>query len=492
MRQQRGDLHGWRRDCQVSVFHRAACSPQTTTHLVEPSPEGTVAMQIATWRDFHGEGKGGEKREESTMYSDENKRLPENVDEAFHKNWHAPIRASGLATGWTARSIAVPHARRCGPRHLLCLTAPIRGVLFDPEDRVRVSAAEGKVMDSDVTADSLSSPEHGGGTSSSSTRGRESAFGSMLSFSNQVPPDHASSQRSSSAALDSFDLSPATDASTGGGGFLDGGSSSRHQRSSLSLHEAGELSPLSESRRSSGFLSREDEEDGRKVYPTRYGDITGSVHAEQGISRATGEVVVGVAPRDTRRGGAGRTRKRSREVATTDGRASVGLQQPQQHRLERSWPLFREQGPGVDGSSHWGMSGLSPSRSFSRRGGETSSPREYGSVPQVPRSHRREVFGTGDEASASGFSRGGESNGGESDGGRAGGGVGGGGGATNSNRGMSVSSSGGALSGGVGETFSVFSEVSSRGLPAPPPIPSGPLPVIGTIREVRRSVSPRT
>jgi len=336
-------------------------------------------------------------------------------------------------------------------------------------------------MDSDVTADSLSSPEHGG---TSSTRGRDSAFGSMLSFSNQGPPDHTSSQRSSSAALDSFDLSPATDASTGGDGFLDGGSS-RHQRSSLSLHEAGVLTPLSESRRSSGLLSRESEEGSREKHPTRFGDITGSVHGEPGISQASGEVVVGVAPRDARRGGAGRTRKRSREVATTDGRASVGLQQLQQHRLERSWPLFGGQGPGGDGSSQWGMSELSPSRSFSRRGGETSSPREYGSIPQVPRSHRREVFGTGDEVSVGGFSRGGESNGGESDGGRDGG-VGAGGGAINSNRGMSVSSSDGALSGGVGETSSVFSEVSSRGLPAPPPIPSGPLPVIGTIREVSR------
>lgn len=334
-------------------------------------------------------------------------------------------------------------------------------------------------MDSDVTADSLSSPELGG---TSSTRGRELAFGSMLSFSNQGPSDRASSQRSSSAALDSFDLSPATDVSTGGGGFLDGGNS-RHQRSSLSLHEAGELSPLSGSRRSSGLLSREDEENSREKHPTRYGGVTGSVHGERGISQATGEVVVGVAPRDTRRSGAGRTRKRSREVATTDGRAFVGLQQPQQYRLERSWPLFREQGgPGGDGSSHWGMSELSPSRSFSRRGGERSSPREYGSVPQVPTSHRRDVFGTRDEASVSGFSRGGGSDGSRDSG------VGGGGVATNSNRSMSVSSSDGALSGGVGETSSVLSEASSRGLPAPPPIPSGPLPVIGTIREVRRSL----
>eukprot|EP00903_Cladosiphon_okamuranus_P014747 g13665.t1 len=90
-------------------------------------------------------------------------------------------------------------------------------------------------MDSDVTADSLSSPELGG----TSVREGGSGFRSMLSFSTQGPADRASSQRSSSAALDSFDLSPATDASTGGGGFLDGGS--RHQRSSLSLHESGGL-----------------------------------------------------------------------------------------------------------------------------------------------------------------------------------------------------------------------------------------------------------
>ena len=337
-------------------------------------------------------------------------------------------------------------------------------------------------MDSDVTADSLSSPERG----ATSTQGRDSAFGSMLSFSNQGPPGRASSQRSSSAALDSFDLSPATDASTGGGGFLDGGSS-RHQRSSSSLHQAGELTPLSESRRSSDLLSREDEEDSTDKHP-RYGNTTRSVREERGVPQARGEVAVGMAPRDGRRGGAEKTRKRSREVATIDGRASMGWQPPQHHRLERSWPLFHEEGAGGDGSN-WGMSESSPSasRSFSRRG-ETPSPREYtsgSSVPRESRSHQRERLGT--EASVGGFSRGGESNEGEGDGGRDGG-LGGGGGGINSNRGMSVSSSDGPLSGGIGETFSVFSEVSSRGLPAPPPMPSGPLPVIGTIREVRRCV----
>lgn len=105
--------------------------------------------------------------------------------------------------------------------------------------------------------------------------------------------------------------------------------------------------------------------------------------------------------------------------------------------------------------------------------------------------------GIGDEASLSGFARGGDSNGGGGDNGRDGGGGGGdrdgegggggGGGRRNSNRaGTTASSSEAPLSGGTGETFSVVSEVSSGGLPAPPVLPSGPLPAIGAVREVRQ------
>lgn len=336
-------------------------------------------------------------------------------------------------------------------------------------------------MDPDVMdPDSLSSPEHGGGTSS--TRERGPGFGSMLSFSIQGPADHASSQRSSSAALDSFDLSPATDASTGGGGFM--GRGSRHQRASLSLHEAGELTQLGQSHRSSGLLSPEDEEESTENGPARYGHVNGGGGIEQGIQRSRGEnVVVGIAPMDARRGGGGR--KRAREVATMDGHASARWQQPQQHRLERSWPLPHERSAGREGSQQWDVSEPSPSNSFSRRGSTPCSPREYGGVPHLSSSRQRARQGVGDRVSLSGFARRGESNDGEGDNGRDGG-RGGDDGGRNSNRaGTSARSSDEPLSGGTGETFSVVSEVSSGGLPPPPLLPSGPLPAIGVIREVR-------
>ena len=98
------------------------------------------------------------------------------------------------------------------------------------------------------------------------------------------------------------------------------------------------------------------------------------------------------------------------------------------------------------------------------------------------------------------FARGGDSNGGEGSNGRGGGrgggrdttgGGGGGGGRRDSNRaGTTASGSDAPLSSGTGENFSVISEVSSGGLPAPPVLPSGPLPAIGTIREVRQAVPP--
>lgn len=348
-------------------------------------------------------------------------------------------------------------------------------------------------MDSDVTADSLSSPEHGG----ISTRDRGSGFGSMLSFSTQGPADHASSRRSSSAALDSFDLSPATDASTGDGGFLDRGS--RHQRSSLSLHEAGGLTPLSESRRSSGLLSPEDEEGPSGNGPTRYGGVNVDGSVEQGIQRSGGEnMVVGVAPLNARGGGG---RKRSREVATTDGRGPAGWQHLQQHRLERGWPLSREQNASEVGFQRSDVSQPSPADSFSRIGSAPCSPREYGGVRRKSSSRQQARHGIGLGASLSGCARGGDNNDGEGDRGRDGGGDGGdcdsesgrsGGGRGNNNvAGTTSSSSDAPLSGGTGETFSVISEVSSGGLPAPPVLPSGPLPAIGTIREVRQ-VAPLT
>lgn len=338
-------------------------------------------------------------------------------------------------------------------------------------------------MDSDVTADSLSSPEHGG----TSIREGESGFGSMLSFSTQGPADRASSQRSSSAALDSFDLSPATDASTGGGGFLDGGS--RHQRSSLSLHDSGGLTPLSESRRSSGLQSPEGEEETTEKGPTYYGGANVSGSVEQAIERSRGEnVVVGVAPTEAIGGGG---RKRPREVATTGGRAPAGWQHLQQHRLERSWPLSREQNVGGEGSQQWDMSQPSPDTSFSRRGSIPCSPREYGGLRRMSSSKQQARPGIGDGTSLSGFIRGrdrndGEGGGGDGDCDREGGGGGDVSRRNSTRAGTTASSSDAPLSGGTEETFSVFSEVSSGGLPAPPILPSGPLPAIGTIREVRQ------
>ncbi|CBN77476.1 hypothetical protein Esi_0059_0111 [Ectocarpus siliculosus] len=92
--------------------------------------------------------------------------------------------------------------------------------------------------------------------------------------------------------------------------------------------------------------------------------------------------------------------------------------------------------------------------------------------------------GIGDAASFSGFSRGGERFGGEtesrgngSDYGSRGGGI-----HTNGDD-LSVSGSETVRSSGLGESASIVSEVSSGGLPAPPLIPSGPLPAIGVIRE---------
>lgn len=336
-------------------------------------------------------------------------------------------------------------------------------------------------MDSDVTADSLSSPDHGGAGTSQGGSG----FGSLLSYSIQGPAGHASSQRSSSAALDSFDLSPATDASTGGGGFLDGGS--RHQRSSLSLHDAGGLTPLSESRRSSGLLSPEDEEETTANAPTRYGGVDAGGSKEQGIRQSRREnVVAGVAPTQARDGGG---RKRSREVATT-GRAPAGWRHSQQHRPERSWPLPHEPIAGEEGSQQWGMSQPSPSHSFSRRDSTPCSPREYGSIRRTSSSRQQERPEIGNGASLGGFVRGGDSNDVQGGSGRHGVGDSEGSGGRNSHgTGTGASSSDAPLSGGTGETFSVISEVSSVGLPAPPVLPSGPLPAIGAIREVRQVAS---
>ncbi|CAM9376100.1 unnamed protein product [Scytosiphon promiscuus] len=318
-------------------------------------------------------------------------------------------------------------------------------------------------MDSDVTADSLSSPEHG----DNSTNQRGSGFGSLQSFSTQGPPGHASSQRSSNAALDSFDLSPATDASTGGGGFLDG--SSRQQHSSSSLRDVGGLTPLSESLRSSDLLSHDDGEDA----------------AEKDFPQRDEHVVVAVSPLETNDAGQ-RLRKRSREAATTNGRGdSAGWQQSRKHRLERSWPIFRDRSAGEEGSQ-WDVSQPSHSPSSSQREGTAStggSPRDRPGMLHEPTSSPRTAAGRVRAALYNRFPRRRNGNDGESASRRSGskaiGGVGGSvGGAHGNSNGTSVASSD-----GIGETFSVASEVSSGGLPPPPVMPSGPLPAIGVIGE---------
>lgn len=345
-----------------------------------------------------------------------------------------------------------------------------------------------------MTADSLSSPDQDDGSMP------EGFSGMLSSFSTQGPIDNMSSSRRSDAPLDSFDLSPVTDASAGGGGFP----SSRNQplqRPSLPDAAGGGLTPLSESRRSSSEMlhheehktvdKRENDEHGAKI-----GLGVGLSQARSGAGLAQGAV-------------SGRARKRSRDVATTDGYAAdlKGWQQPSQyHRLESSWPLPRAAGSNRrssvvdDNENSWGASqpnvtpaSLSipgsartarPSRdhNFGLRT-STSSQRLSGSGDIV--STTRGSFGEhgngdqdgGSESRCSGSDSGGRSMA-SSDGRR--------GTDTNSNTGSRsiVSSNDVPLSGGLGEVLSV-SETSSRGLPAPPIIPSGPLPAIGALREVR-------
>lgn len=350
-------------------------------------------------------------------------------------------------------------------------------------------------MDSEgpVTADSLSSPDQDDGSMP------EGFSGMLSSFSTQGPIDHMSSSRRSDAPLDSFDLSPVTDASAGGGGFP---SSRNQQLQRPSLHDAagGGLTPLSESRRSSSEILHHEE---HKTVDKRDYDEHGAKiglgvelsQARSGVGLAQGAV-------------SGLARKRSRDVATTDGYAAdlKGWQQPSQYRLESSWPLPRAAGSnrrssGVDDNENsWGLSqpnvtpaSLSmpgstqtarPSRDHNF-GLRTSTSSQHlpgsGDIVSTTRGYFGE-HGIGDqdggcESHCSGSDSGGRSIV-SSDGRR--------GTDTNSNTGYRsiVSSTDAPLSGGLGEVLSV-SETSSRGLPAPPIIPSGPLPAIGALREVR-------
>lgn len=323
-------------------------------------------------------------------------------------------------------------------------------------------------MDSDVTADSLSSPEQG--------------FGLLSSFSSQGPPGHARSQYSG-APLDSVDLSPPTDTSADedGGGFHNG----ILRRSG----DVGQLTPLRESRRSTGDLSNEEEEIKTDNNPARSGAHDVPSRASGLLSESGESVVVGRVPAMAARGDHA-DRKSSREVATIDGYGIVGWQQGQ-HRLESSWPISRSMGRSSLGNCReedpWGRSQPSPPPNFSRGGYMALSPHER-IVAQIPSSNRprdsnRPLGGDRDVERRS-VSRSESSNSRSESGSSGRGGIGGHFGGAHGDRGsISASSSDIPLGGGIGETFSI-SDGSSPGLPAPPMIPSGPLPAMGALREV--------
>lgn len=159
--------------------------------------------------------------------------------------------------------------------------------------------------------------------------------------------------------------------------------------------------------------------------------------------------------------------------------------QRHQHRLESSWPLSRDaerpRRGGDEEGSQWDLSQPSQSPSFSGR--EVARPPQETSAPQVTTSGLEGVHDGARYSSGSG----GESNDSGSDlrgGGNKNSSGGGSSGDTNSNRGgLSEGSHDAQVGGGIGDNFSV-SEGSSFGLPAPPVIPSSPLPAIAALREV--------
>lgn len=374
-------------------------------------------------------------------------------------------------------------------------------------------------MDSDgpVTADSLSSPDQDGSSMP------EGFSGMLSSFSTQGPLDNMSSSRRSDAPLDSFDLSPATDASAGGGGFPQSRDSQPRRPSShdASGGAAAGLTPLSESRRSSSetLLHHEQQQEtaqNRRDYH-EHGSKIGPVGVEPlpNESRAGG---VGLAQRVV----SDRARKRSRDAATIDGGYAVAdavvdvngwQQQPSQyHRLESSWPLSRAARPNNrhsssngadDNENSWGLSqpSFTPASLSMTGNARTARPssRDHNFGLQTSTSSQRlsgnedivltsrgsfERHGNRDQDGGS-ESRCSSSDSGDRSIASSGGGRGSDTNSNTGNRGSVVSSSNGApLSGGLGEVLSV-SEASSRGLPAPPIIPSGPLPSIGALREVR-------
>lgn len=344
-------------------------------------------------------------------------------------------------------------------------------------------------MDSDVTADSLSSPENRIATSS----GRRFS-GALSSFSTLGPQDHGSSQRSC-PPLDSFDLSTPIDASAagGGGGFLD----ESHQQ--LSPGGARGLTPLSRQTRGSvGHHHEEGESDDR--HPRR---DDGDTRVRRSMSlrlpqSGSGEFDVGgdIPAAAAAASSSGKAhRKRSREDAMTDGHISRGWQQQPSNRLESSWPLSRLDAAPVrrsrssnGGGSPLDLSHTDPSPPLSRQGTMNGSPHE-----RYETSASRSAFGG--DISGGGRER---TDGGGEDcytirsrsehdhSGSAGDSISVGAGIDN-RMGGSMRRGGNDLSwnGSNSENLSI-SEESSRGLPAPPIVTSGPLPAIGALREVGR------
>lgn len=338
-------------------------------------------------------------------------------------------------------------------------------------------------MDSDVTADSLSSPENRIATSS----GRRFS-GALSSFSILDPQDHGSSQRSC-PPLDSFDLSTATDASAAGGAFLD----ESHQQ--LSQGEAGGLTPLSRQTRGSDGPHAERESDDK--HPISDND---DVRMHGGMSlglpqTGSGEFDVGGNVSATAAASSNsKARKRSRGDAMTDGYIGRGWQQQPSNRLESSWPLSRlDAAPSrrsrdsTGGRSSLDLSRTDPSRSLSRQGAMGGSPHERYETPASRSGFGGGISGGGPEITD------GEGEGcytsrseqynisaSAGDSASVGGGI-------HNTMGGSMRRSGNDLSwnGSHSENLS-FSEESSRGLPAPPIVTSGPLPAIGALREVGR------
>lgn len=312
-------------------------------------------------------------------------------------------------------------------------------------------------MDSDVTSDSLSSPADPG-------------LDIFSSFASIQHIDQMSTQRSGVAALDSLDLSPATNASTQGSAFLDESqrSSSLLQKSSRAFSERAGTSYQTEIKESRG-----DENHTMASNFSEGGDSSRISGAAQASPDATGDVR-GLAP--------ARKRFKKGNATATDGYEKKAGRECMNSRLESSWPSF-------------GPTAVPSRRSFSATGelweasqSSRSPCSQKETATSATRGHRSsEILGSG--PLRSGFSKSGPAtNDGACDirdsqsesgsGGRLGSGM-------STNKGSLVSTGSGdiATSGGVGDAYSA-SEGSSHGLPAPPVIPSGPLPAIGALKEV--------